>query len=121
MVRRGWVIVLMAAALLVYLVMPDQPTTPPYAASTATSVAFVHADHASHDHPGQPDITSDDVTVAPRSVLDGHPPPHDHACPDVSHTGAPGRDCGAGRGARTADGALDALRPALSALQVLRY
>ncbi|MER6177669.1 hypothetical protein [Streptosporangium sp. NPDC001681] len=122
---RRWrraVLVLQAIALLVYLVMPDPFTS---SASAAASPAVgaqagqAFLSHLSRDDPARPMTTSDEVATAPRDTPGAHPPAADALC--LASTALPDPDRARPSGEWAPKGsALVALRPSLSALQVLR-
>lgn len=117
--RRGWAaVVLTVTALLVYLVMPNALTAPPQTSSSAADSAGPgRSDLAGHG-PTQPLVTSDEVTMPPRTMSQPSSADHDAlassivlpACHAARHDSVRATDCGA----------LIGVRPTLSALQVLR-
>ncbi|MFE9890440.1 hypothetical protein [Streptomyces scopuliridis] len=123
--RRGWALtVLMATALLVYLVMPNQLMAPaespmPTVAAASPQPEMLLVDLA-HDDSGNPTCASDDVTMLSRSTLQEHPAADEHIVPWAPRAAVLGRAGVAPPNAGTGNGARDALRPSLSALQVLR-
>ncbi|MGW0595170.1 hypothetical protein [Streptosporangium sp. NPDC002607] len=124
---RRWrraVLVLQAVALLVYLVMPDPFTS---SASAAASPAVgaqagqAFLSHLSRDDPARPMTTSDEVAMVPRDTPGAHPSAAGRDALCLASTALPDPDRARPPGEWAPRGsALAALRPSLSALQVLR-
>ncbi|MCX5097648.1 hypothetical protein OOK36_55430 [Streptomyces sp. NBC_00365] len=124
MTRRGWpVVVLLATALIAYLVMPNDLAVPAHAAPTSSWGAGVRSgpvlSDLVHDDSGRPVAFSDEVTMPPRDLPQGHPPSADREPIWDSLAPALGRRGSAGSGT-VSGGALAALRPRLDDLQILR-
>ncbi|MER7951947.1 hypothetical protein ABTY59_31610 [Streptomyces sp. NPDC096079] len=115
MARRGWsVVVLPAIALLVHLVMPDMSAS----SKTVETWGITAASGTARNDSGQPVLTSDDVTVQPRSTVPGHPSSHAQVLLWVPRDATP--PAAPSFGAPADDRVRATLRPALSVLQVLR-
>ncbi|GAA2388874.1 hypothetical protein [Dactylosporangium salmoneum] len=122
MARQGWgLIVVMAAALIVYLVMPDQ----------IDATAVVHAGNPgpgatsvidpTHDGSGQLVLCSDQLTTPPRATCRSLPAAADRDIPLASGAVSPNLGADQPPGWQLVNPiALAALRSAHTALQVLR-
>ncbi|GAA5770264.1 hypothetical protein Aros01_06791 [Streptosporangium roseum] len=119
---------LQAVALLVYLVMPDPFTSTSFASAAASPSAVAQAgsagqvlpSHLSRDDPGRPMTASDEVAVAPRDVPGSSAAAGpDALCPVSTTPPGPGKAGPPGQWAAKGS-SLAAMRPSLSALQVLR-
>lgn len=116
MQRRWAVVVLMATALLVYLVMPNQAAPVPGAAAPGGNFAVLLADLAQvQDGLGRGEVTSDEVTVPPRSSSQEHPPA-DQELLTAARTDLLVRDAAMVRGSACGDAAL----PVRDRLEILR-
>lgn len=113
--RRGLsVIVLMAIALVVYLVMSDQPlSVADSPASSAVSIKTFSA--VAHDDSGRPILASDEVSAPRRDSVPAQSPTVDYNAPALAIVDVIQR-----LERRYATGQASARPPALSALQILR-
>ncbi|MFC4054111.1 hypothetical protein ACFOY4_30840 [Actinomadura syzygii] len=125
MARQGRTALLLAIALLMYLVLPNQLATSPgrahsattsQAASPASAIAEIEVAGGA---PERPVASFDDVTMPPRGLVHEHPPA-DRDVPWVTSAALPGLSRTAPSGRLVCASARAVARPTLTLLQVLR-